>query len=1073
MVLVQTTGLWAQTLQSTPKFRHLTIDNGLSHNTVYALLQDKDGFIWAGTRYGLNKYDGFDFKVYLDGKDLAGPTVHSLMQDKTGSIWVGHKDAGISIIEQNSGNILHFVGSDSTIDWKTLSVRKIFEDSKGNIWLGTSGEGLICMDKRGKIITHLTTLPTQENKRLWTDFVFDIVEDNKGIIWIGTSGIGLHAFNPSTNQVNHYVSKDVYELNSYEKSLCLDKKGNLWIGTCGSGLYKFNLTSKQFSNYATWNTAPQRLINNRVTDVETDSNDQVWIATDGGGLSYFEPNTNALKTIQGSKQQYQSLNTNALYQLLFDNAGSLWVGTFNGGINVLSRNLSPFQMNELNYENGALKSVLAIQEDEQNRIWLGTDGDGLLLAEPKKNGRQLYPAKVGSGNFPFQAITCIKKAGPNALWVGAFAGGLSLYNYSTYSLVNYQYDASNSNSIAHNNVWDIEVTPQGNLWIATLGGGLSYFDVSTKKFTSYKPNKIDPSSLASFQIVDVLLDHDRKKIYAASEDKGLSCLNLETGKFKRFSQKNKQTNKALSSDKLRCIFEDKNGLIWIGTEFNGLSILDPKTELVKIINTENGLSSNVVHSIVQDPKGFIWITTQRGLHRIDPTNLNLIDFGSDENLTNNQYNPKSSYLLSNGNILFGGTGGLSLVQPISEIQNFPNQKVLFSGLKVFNQEVTSATFNNRNILPEGLNTPKAHIELDYSDKAIAIEFTTNDLANLNKKRFAYLLEGFERNWNLLNTGEHRALFSSLPPGTYKLKVKVLNPNNQWSDEFILPIKVKPPFWKTWWFVLLLIVVSIFILVLLVWYVLKQQKARYRLQADKSKQEILKLRNENLENEIQAKRAEQEILRLQNESLERNFQAEKREQEILKLKNDNLEKEVNSKKAEKEILHLRNQNLEREVEAKKTEQELLHLRNENLAREVEAKQTRLSVSLLQSAHKNQFLNDLKNKIQKIEASTSNQTEIRKVLREINTEINQEDYWEQFQFNFDEMHKDFVGKLKKMHPSISANDLRLCCFLRLELNNREIASILHITVNGVEQTKYRLKKKMQLEDKSSLNEYIINI
>ena len=167
-------------------------------------------------------------------------------------------------------------------------------------------------------------------------------------------------------------------------------------------------------------------------------------------------------------------------------------------------------------------------------------------------------------------------------------------------------------------------------------------------------------------------------------------------------------------------------------------------------------------------------------------------------------------------------------------------------------------------------------------------------------------------------------------------------------------------------------------------------------------------------------------------------------------------------------------MEIEVFTKQSEQEILNLKNENLAKELEAKQTRLSVSLLQSAHKNQFLSDLKNNIQKIDPKSSNiSLEIKKVMREINNEINQEDYWDQFQFNFDEMHKNFIEKLKNSHPQISSNDQRLCCFIRLDLNNREIASILNITINGVEQTKYRLKKKMELDGKLPLNEYIRNI
>lgn len=1067
----------AQELQATPKFKHLTIDNGLSHNTVYAILQDKEGFIWAGTRYGLNRYDGFEFKVFVDGKsstELAGPSVLTLLEDRDGNIWVGHKDAGISIIEKNTGIIKRFVGADTSIRWNTLTIHKIYQDHKGNIWFGTGGEGLIGIDKNGKTIAHISILPNIESKRLWTDFVFDMLEDATGNIWVVASGIGLHCYNPTTKTVTHYLSKDLNQLNSYEKSLCLDKKGNLWVGTSGSGLYKFNLSSKEFINYSTWAEPNFRLSNNRVTAIATDSNDQIWVATDGGGLNYFDPKTQAFKTILSSKQHYQSLNTNALYQLLFDKAGNLWVGTFNGGLNVHSQNISPFQFNETSFENGVLKSVLAIEEDQENKIWLGTDGEGLLYIDTKEKNKITKRAMIGNMPFPYQAITCLKKANNSALWVGAFAGGLSYYDTQKQSFKHYAANENDPNALSHNNVWDLALAHNGDLWIATLGGGLCKLNTKEEKFSQYKPSKIGKNSISSFQIVDVVLDRNEKFVWAASEDKGLNKLNLQTGLFETYKENANKPAYSLSSNKLRCIFQDKAGKIWIGTEFNGLNILDPNTGIIKKVNAENGLSSNVIHAIEQDNLGFIWVSTQNGIVRIDPTSFNLIDFGKDENINNNQYNPKASFQLKNGLLLFGGTGGFSLVRTEFNLVEYKDTKVILSSLKILNQDVPIGNANDRNILPFGLNEQKCEVNLAYSDRAISFEFTTNDLSNLSKKRFAYLLDGFEKNWNLLNTGEHRAKFSSLAPGRYKLRVKVLNLNNKWSEEFIIPIIVSPPFWKTWWFIFLCILLAVLFVILAFRYFLSQQKAKFQMISNRSKQEILHLRNEKLENDILAKQTEQEILRLQNENLERNVLAEKREQEILKLKNDNLEKEVNSKKAEQEILRLKNENLEREVLNEKAEQEILNLKNEKLGREVESKQTRLSVSLLQSAHKNQFLNDLKGMVQKIDPSQSNsQAEIRKLLREINNEINQEDYWEQFQFNFDEMHKDFVGKLKKLQPQISANDLRLCCFLRLELNNREIASILHITVNGVEQTKYRLKKKMQLEEKSSLNDYIIGI
>jgi ligand-binding sensor domain-containing protein len=1053
-------------------FRHLTIDNGLSHNTVYSILQDKHGFLWSGTRYGLNRYDGFEFRVFLAGKntyEMAGPTVLSLMEDTDGVIWIGHKDAGISLFNKQTGLFSTFVGYSSNINWKSLTVWKIYQDKKGFIWLCTSGDGLICMKKSGELIEHFHTAHKNPNKRLKSDFVFDVLEDTDSRLWFACSGSGIQYLDLKMNKIHFINSSDVYNLNSYEKSLCLDKKGNLWIGTCGSGLYKFS--NGLFTHYSSTYNNEFHLSHNRITDVELDSNQNLWVATDGGGLNYLDKQQNRFLSVLSSNRKLLGLNTDALYQLYFDKAGSLWIGTFNGGLNVHSRSVSPFIVNEQSFENGSLKSVLSIQEDVNGRIWLGTDGEGLLYIDSSDKDRKIKRVpEVQKG-----AITCLKIADANSLWIGSFAGGLSYYNFKSGSLLKYQANLNDPSALPHNNIWDLEVCPNGDLWIGTLGGGLSYYNKSQNKFKTYVPIKSIVNSISSFQLVDVLLDKNGKYLWAASEDRGLNRLDLINGNFKRYNDNNAKEVKSLSSNKLRCIFQDKAGLIWIGSEFNGLNILDPKTDLIKKINTSNGLSSNVIHSIEQDADGFIWITTQKGLHRIDPSNLNLIDFGVDEILKNNQYNPKASCLLNNGKILFGGTAGYSLVQPLNGKLEYPIQHVIFSDLKVFNQSIPVGLFNDRTIIETGLNESGVKINLQHADKAISIEFTTSDLSDLNKKRFAYQLEGFDKNWNLLNAGEHKAVFSTLIPGNYKLKVKVLSLNNTWSDVYIIPIIVSPPFWKTWWFIIICITLALFLLVIAFRYILKRQKALFKAQQDRSKQEILRLRNENLESEILAKKSEQEILHLQNESLERKINGEKREQEFLKLKNENLEKEVNSKKSEQEILRLRNENLQKEVNAKAIEQEVLFLRNENLAREVEAKQTRLSVSLLQSAHKNQFLNDLKLMVQKLSQadSSQSQSEIRKLIREINTEINQEDYWEQFQFNFDEMHKNFVEELKRRHPQISSNDQRLCCFLRLDLNNREIASILHITVNGVEQTKYRLKKKMLIEEQVSLNEYIKSI
>ncbi len=1035
-------------------FKHLTIDEGLSNNTVYSIIQDNNGFIWAGTRNGLNKFDGFDFTIYYAGVEqelIAGPTVYSLLQDKAGNIWVGHKEAGVSIIKKATGLVSHLSIPNTTIDWNNLTVRNIYQDKSGVIWLATSGDGILGINENLELISQLNTTSSNKNFRIRSEFVFDLVEDNAARLWFVCSEKGLAYFDLKKQKVFQYELADQYEIQSYEKSLCYDKHKNLlWLGTSGSGLFKVDLTNQHIASYTSNSGAKNWISNNRVTDIKLDANGQPWIATDGGGINYFDQKTNCFLPIYGSKKNAHSLNSNAAYKLFFDHAGRLWIGTFNGGINICSQEISPFYTPEIDYEKEESPSILSLVEDADQKIWLGTDGDGLLCIDAKKNKNSASSIRLRDKKFPHQVITSLKQASANKLWVGTFANGLSLFDYQKGVIKSYQADSKKPSSIAHNNVWDIELCKNGDLWIATLGGGISKYIKSSDNFITYNPSKSTKNTIVSYQIIDVLLDRNEKYLWSASEDKGLSRLTIKEGIFTNYIEQTPSESKKIISNKLRCLFQDLIGNIWVGSEFNGISVIDTNGNVIKKIKTNEGLSSDVVYSIGQDQAGFIWIATQKGINRIDPQTLAIIDFGADENLHHNVYNPKSFYSLANGNLIFGGTGGISWINPNNlKIVNARN-KIFFSSLKVFNQTVPVGLVNNRIILSKDLNEPNAIVNLSYTDRAISISFTANGFSLLNRSRFTYKLEGVDKNWNLLNVNEHAVIFSSLAPGSYTLKVKAYAIDQQWGEVASLKIIVTPPFYKSKWFEFSAVFFTVGLLIASIAFILHRQRVKFKKDADLANQEIMRLKNENLENEIKVKFSEQEILQLQNEGLRKDIDGEKQEQEILKLKNAYLE---------------------REVFAKKKEQENLHLKNENLAKEIEAKQVRLSVSLLQTAHKNQFLTDLKGLIQQNSLQANNNpSEIKKVIREINREIDQDDYWEQFQFNFDEMHTDFVAKMKHNHPDISTNDHRLCCFLLLGLSNREIADILHITINGVEQSKYRLKKKMQIPENLTLNDYI---
>lgn len=977
----------AQGANSPIAFDHLTAEDGLSHNTVYAILQDKYGLVWLGTRYGLNRYDGYDCKVFLpiegDEKSLSTPTVLALMEDKSGKIWVGHREGGISIYDQMTGKFERFPNAPnlSGVDWRKETVRGIFEDKKGQVWVATTGHGAFVFDEKGQLLEQLCTACEPRTKALSNNFVFDFVEDENGTVWIATDGHGLNGYDTRTKSTFLVNSDDALNLNSFEKSLCLDQRGNLWIGTAGSGLYRYNIASKQFTHFYPEKNNPNSLSHDLIRDLAVDSLGQVWVGTDGGGLNVFEPTTGQFQHIVSTASYPQALNSDAIYQLLFDQIGNLWVGTFNGGVNIRKAYSSPFFIheNQNEYRRLGLRSVLALAEDRAGTTWIGTDGGGLFYVEKMDKAIDLRPVAA----FSKKVITSILPDGTGGIWLGSFADGLFHFNSRTGQIQNWRLRPGDATSLSHNNVWDLALDPHGGLWIGTLGGGLDYLPAGSSQFERFLPMPGNAAAISSVQVVDVLADQNGKYLWVATEDQGLNRLDFSSREITRYNMDGRDAAKNLNCNNLQCLFQDGQGRIWIGTEFKGLNLLTPETGLVQYFDTKDGLPSNMVNAIVADEQGLLWLTTQKGVVRWDPATNTAIDFGTDDNLRNNQYNPRAALRLRDGRLIFGGTNGFSMLAPNSLKSNPHAPNAVFTGLRIAGQGVLIGDWNERTVLNGNLNETQTQVRLNYADRGIIFEFTSTDFTDPSKNKFSYKLEGFDENWNEVGPAQHRAVYSSLKGGTYTLRLKASNSDNVWGKEQRLRVIVDSPFWEKWWFVLLCAVISLGLAHLIVNYFLQRQKTAFQ---------------------------------------EKTFKAE---QEIMRLKTENLEKEV------------------------------------------EAKQSKLSASVLQSAHKNQFLADLKGQLQKLEAQPN---EIRKVIRAIDGELNQEDYWEQFQITFKQTHQEFVQQLEKRHPDITNNDVRLCCFIRMGMSNAEVATILNITVNGVEQSKYRLKRKMGLEKEVSLNDYI---
>lgn len=986
----------SQNTDYTFTFDHLTLDQGLSHTTVHAIIEDSKGMIWIGTQYGLNRYDGYDCKIFLPDSDQPGHigrhAIYSLMEDKSGDIWVGHQDGGLSIYSAHTETFSRFPSASfPSIDWETVSVRSIFQDRRKNIWIGTYGAGTVVLDSNRQPIMQLCSFCDPANRKLTNDFVFDFEEDARGNIWIGTAGEGVEVYDPIRDEVRHITGRNEDRITGFGRELSLDKEGDLWVGTSGNGICIVDLPEERVRERIVA-SGGDGLSHNMITDLLTGPDGQMWVATDGGGLAAYHVDSGEWQQFHYSVNHPGVLNTESLYDLMFDRKGNLWVGTFNGGLNVHRAALAPIAANrEYARERfQGLRSVLALAQDPREEVWMGTDGSGLFKLNLDGPTIQIQPFDPLDSLFSARVITSLAVVSDEMFWIGTYGEGLFMVDKRNQRQQQFIHDSEQAGSISHNNVWDLVVDHQGGLWVGTLGGGLNYLAPGAAHFVQMKdliPEGGIP--LSGVQIVDMLLDKQGRFLWVATENEGLNRIDLQTFAVTWYQHEAGQPE-TMSSNRLRCLYEDREGNIWIGTEYAGMNKIPALSEQVERYDTQDGLPSDMINSIVQDHDGYLWISTQAGITRWDQQSHSFINIGSDPYLDNNQFNPNASLTLKDGRLIFGSTNGYTIVLPdnISDDDTSPPE-VVFADLYISNQLISIGADKENHILNGPLNDSETVVNLSYKDRGIQIFLSADHVADASHWGYEYRLREYESQWHTLEAGQRTVNYSGLPGGSYFLEVRTMGPEGTRGPVKMLELTVAPPFWQTTWFFLLCVLVAVLVLLGGLAYLLQQQRISFHEKAMQAEQEILRLNNENLE------------------------------------------------------------------------------------KDVANQQARLTASLLQVAHKNNLLNDLKTQIKEVQNEKARTGDLKKLIREIDRELKQEDYWQQFQFVFDSTYTEFIQTLQERYPNLTEHEKRLCCFIRMGLANREISSILNITINGVEQAKYRIKKKLQLEKELSLNDLIRSI
>lgn len=752
-------------------FRNFEVEDGLSQNMVYAILQDQQGFMWFGTQDGLNRYDGETFKIYKksvnDPHSIESNAIFSLMQDKHGIIWVGTLN-GVSLYDPICDRFTHF--DSKTDDGKSIDgiVRQITEDNDGNIWLVDSNKGIFCFSADKRLRLYSITSEKSGNKISVRKILFD----RFGNLWIATDQDGLYLLDVVTGKTSCFPVEDDHNVSPVHDLYFLNAE-TLLLGTQNMGVQVFNLTSHTLSPLCDKGPDGKPLF---VRHIFRDESENLWFGTESGIYIY---NLQTKKTIS-LKHVYNdpySISDNAIYSIFQDRQGGMWIGTYFGGVNYFTGSYAQFEkfypLQGVNSISG--KCISEFCQDSRQNIWIGTEDAGL-------NRFNLREGTFEQGFVPAGNIHALLLEN-DKLWVGTFSAGLFTLDTKTLKITGHKTSAT-SPSLNSNDIYSIYRDYSGTLWIGTTLG-LNIYD---EKNDIFKP--VEGQTINS-QVNDILEDNKNILWFATLGD-GLFSYDKLRNRWKNYKSPIAKDN--VKGEMITCLMEDHDHQVWIGTEGSGLCMYDRTSDtFVNKYSTENGLPNDVIYKLIEDDSGNLWGSTNKGIFKLNPHTGKINSYTYYDGLPGDQFNYKSGFKTADGKIYFGLTKGFVSFYP-GQIQAYlPPAPIVISSFQVFNKEVIPGAKDS--LLRKSITYTK-ELNLPYNRSFFSLGFSVLNYASSKKYLYAYMLEGSDQDW-VYTSQLNRITYSNLSPGQYVFKVRISNGHEGGDDDVTsLKINVLPPFYRT-------------------------------------------------------------------------------------------------------------------------------------------------------------------------------------------------------------------------------------------------------------------------------------
>ena len=756
-------------------FKNFGVNDGMSSNTVWNITQDDQGYMWFGTKNGLNRFDGHTFKIYQAHTKPSSENsfIHSICRFDSTSFWVGTED-GLYILDlvQEKFHKINALGSDI--------IFTIIKDDKGYVWVGTRSNGLYKYDARRNLF--LNYRQGAGNNAIANNQVRRLQVDDDGNIWIGTFGDGIDVLNPETGVIKHFKAgngdKDLS--GNYILSLYKDNKGNIWIGTLSEGLNCWVRAEDKIKVYKSGKEGA--ISDNIVRAIYQPDNDRLYVGTEKG-LNVLDLPTGTFSFFTNHSSDPYSISDDAVYSIYPDREGGVWVGTYFGGVNYFAKNGPGFNFYYPTGAQGGLsgKAVSCFLEDKPGYFWVGTENGGLNYYDSYNGKFQTYPFKPNQEKLSYNNIHALYKDKEGNIWVGTFSGGLNIINPQTGKIKRYIHDSSDPHSISSNSIYSINEDSKGNLWVGTVKG-LNIYDKKQDAFIRVTGMDLQNSCIYEVQ------EDEIGNIWVATYENGVVCKRAKDQEWIRYST----SNSNLSSNRIISLHHDGKGSLWLGTDGGGLSKLNIASGKITNFFGRSGIPS-VIFGILQDQQGALWLSTNDGVLKFSEEPYAVLSFANVSNFNNRLYNYNAYYKASDGRMLMGSINGFSTFYP-SKLALLPAKNtVALTNFKLFNKEVPIG--DKSSPLAASPSYSKS-LELRYDQSVISFEYAALNFKDPDRIKYAYLMEGFDDNWNLVGT-QRNATYTNLPPGRYSFQVKATDVYGKWNESVTsIKVIVAPPFYRT-------------------------------------------------------------------------------------------------------------------------------------------------------------------------------------------------------------------------------------------------------------------------------------